>query len=147
MYHKSDSWCIMNMHTQGGQIKTQPVCMKNKYAHTINRRNCVKMTLWNSSVFTLACLPGSYRFSEFRDGNAVSEGVAVAGVVHQNARQEHGAQVVSVEDVHGQSRGGRASVWGIRSAVLEDEQMPFNFNTQIHRRFVALCTGAAHCWS
>ena len=88
------------------------------------------MTLRNSSVFTLACLPGSYRFSEFRDGDAVSEGVAVAGVVHQNARQEHGAQVVTVEDVHGQSRGGRASVWGVRSAVLEDGQMLFNFNIQ-----------------
>lgn len=40
------------------------------------------MTLWNSSVFTLACLPGSYRFSEFRDSSTVGEGVAVTSVVH-----------------------------------------------------------------
>lgn len=40
------------------------------------------MTLWNSSVFTLACLPGSYRFSEFRDSSMVGEGVAVTSVVH-----------------------------------------------------------------
>lgn len=38
--------------------------------------------------------------SEFRDSNTVGEGVAVAGVVHQNTRQEHGAQVVSVQNVH-----------------------------------------------
>lgn len=53
----------------------------------------------HSTVFLLACLPRSYRFSEFRDGNAVGEGVAVAGVVHQNTRQEHGTQVVSIQNV------------------------------------------------
>lgn len=63
------------------------------------------MTLWNSSMF--ACLPGSYRLSEFGDSNTVGEGVAVTGVVHQNARQEHGAQVVSVKNVHSQSCGSR----------------------------------------
>lgn len=80
------------------------------------------MTLWSSSVFTLACLTGSYRFSEFRNSNTVGEGVAVTGVVHQNTRQEHGAQVVSVQNVHSQSRGSRSSVWWVRSAVLHDEQ-------------------------
>lgn len=81
------------------------------------------MTLWSSSVFTLSCLPGSYRFSEFRDGNTISEGVAVAGVVHQNARQEHGAQVVPVQNVHSQSCSSCSSVRRVRSSVLEDEQM------------------------
>lgn len=74
-------------------------------------------------MFTLACLLGSYRLSEFRDSNTVGEGVAVAGVVHQNTRQEHGAQVVPVQNIHGQSGGGCPSVGGVRSAVLEDEQM------------------------
>lgn len=80
------------------------------------------MTLWKSSVFTVACLSGSYRFSEFRDSNTVGQGVAVLGVVHQNARQEHGAQVVSVQNIHGQSRGGSLPVGGVWSAVLQDEE-------------------------
>lgn len=63
------------------------------------RGNRLKMTL------PFACRPDSYRLSEFRDGNTVGEGVAVAGVVHQNTRQEHGAQIVPVQDVHGEGGG------------------------------------------
>lgn len=113
----------------------------NKNTNTINRRNYVKMTSWNSSVFTLAYLP--YRFSEFRDSNTVGEGVAVTGVVHQNTRQEHGAEVVSIQDVHSQSRCSRSSVGGVWSTVLEDEQM-LSISTFSRSRFVALCTGAIH---
>lgn len=72
------------------------------------------------SVQTQAHLLCSYRFSEFRDSDAVGEGVAVAGVVHQHTRQEHRAEVVPVQDVHGQGGGRRSSVGRVRSAVLED---------------------------
>lgn len=105
------------------------------------------MTLWNSSMFALACLPHSYRFSEFRDCNAVGDGVAVVGVVNQNTRQKHGAQVVPVQNIHGQSRGSCSSVGREWSAVLENKTNAFNFNLQTPRRFVALCTGSTRCLS
>lgn len=74
-------------------------------------------------MFTLAGLPPSYRFSEFRNSNTVGEGVAVTGVVNQNTRQEHGAEVVSIQNVHSQSGSSSSSVGGVWSTVLEDEQM------------------------
>lgn len=95
----------------------------NRHVCFTKKVNSLQMTLWNSGVFACACLPGSYRFSEFRDSNVVGEGVAVACVVHQNTRQEHGAQVVSIQHIHGQSGCGCSPVGGVRSAVLEDGQM------------------------
>lgn len=89
-------------------------------AHT--RSSCVKVTLWSSSVFTPAWRPPSYRFSEFRDGSAIGEGVAVTRVVHQHTRQEHGAQVVSIQNVHGQGGCRGSPVGWIRSSVLEEEE-------------------------
>ena len=53
----------------------------------------------------------------------VGDGVAVPGIVHQNAREEHGAQVVSVQDVHGQCRGHCPPAGGVKGAVLEDKHM------------------------
>lgn len=88
----------------------------------IRRSSCVKVTLWSSSVFTPAWRPPSYRFSEFRDGSAVGEGVAVTRVVHQHTRQEHGAQVVSIQNVHGQGGCRGSPVGWIRSTVLEEEE-------------------------
>lgn len=99
---------------------------------TVLKRPC------GTAVCSVACLPGSYRFSEFRDGNTVGEGVAVTGVVHQNARQEHGAQVVSVQDVHGQSGGGSSSVRRVRSAVLGDVEMLLISTFKLHRQLVDL---------
>lgn len=122
----------------GDEKKTTLCASKYKNAHPNDGKNCVKTTLWNSGVLTVACLPGSYRFSEFRDGNTVGEGVAVTGVVHQNARQEHGAQVVSVQDVHGQSGGGSSSVRRVRSAVLGDVEMLLISTFKLHRQFVDL---------
>lgn len=74
-------------------------------------------------MFALACLPGSYRFSEFRDSDTIGDGVAVAGVVHQNTWQEHGAQVIAVQNVHSQSCGRCSSVGRVWSTVLKDEHM------------------------
>lgn len=74
-------------------------------------------------VFVRAPLQASaYWFSEFRNSNAVGEWVAVASVVHQHARQEHGAEVVAVQDIHRQSGGGRPPVGRVWSAVLQEQQ-------------------------
>lgn len=64
----------------------------------------------------------AYGFSEFRNSNAVGDWVAVAGVVHQHARQEHGSEVVAVQDVHRQSGGGRPPVGRVGSAVLQEQK-------------------------
>lgn len=63
----------------------------------------------------------SYRVSEFWNSDAVGDGVAVASVVHQHAREEHGAEVVAVKDVHCQGGGGRPPVGWVRSAVLQEK--------------------------
>lgn len=81
----------------------------------------------------------SYRLSEFGDGDAVGEGVAVAGVVNQDARQEHGAQVVPVQDIHGQGGSGRSSVGSVWSAVLEADTQKLWNSISIYSLFL-------FCW-
>ena len=73
------------------------------------------------------CLQVPHRVGELRNGRAIGEGVAVAGVVDQDAGQEHGPQVVPVQDVHRQRGGGRPSVGVIRSAVLRNVNSVINF--------------------
>lgn len=92
------------------------------------------------------CLPASYRWCDFRDGDAVGDWVAVIRVVDQNARQEHGAQVVSVQDVQGESGGSRASVRRVRSSVLQDGNTnDFLFTASIS--WMIFCRGHWGCTS
>lgn len=59
-----------------------------------------------------------YRLRQLQHVGLVGEGAAVAGVAHQRARQEHGPQIVAVQDVHGQRGGGRAPLAGVGRSVL-----------------------------
>lgn len=60
----------------------------------------------------------AYRVGQLQDVGSVRYGATVAGVPHQGAGQEHGAEVIAVQDVHGERGGGRAPLTRVRGPVL-----------------------------
>lgn len=60
----------------------------------------------------------AHRLGQLQNVGPVRDWTAVAGVPHQGAGQEHGAQVVPVQNIHRQSGGGRAPLTGVGGPVL-----------------------------
>lgn len=60
----------------------------------------------------------AHRLGQFQNIGPVRDWTAVAGVPHQGAGQEHGAQVVSIQNIHRQSGGGRAPLTRVGGSIL-----------------------------
>ena len=101
------------------------ICARQRKCHFGNVRVCV--CVW-VCLFFLA-----HRVGDLGDGGAVGEGVAVLCVVDEHAGQEHGPQVVTVQDVHRQRGGRRQSVGEVRRAVLQRQRVARNtgYNSEL----------------
>lgn len=60
----------------------------------------------------------AYRVGQFQNVGSVRYGATVAGVPHQGAGQEHGAEVIAVQNVHSERGRGCAPLTRVRGPVL-----------------------------
>lgn len=72
----------------------------------------------DTALYTHAGVVWTYRVRQFQNVGSVRYGATVAGVPHQGAGQEHGAEVIAVQNVHGERGGGRAALARVRGPVL-----------------------------